>query len=138
MALNEDCAIHVLELEKFARTEITSELERWLRFFKEGRELDDSALPDYMNTPEMRQAMKTLRLFSERERNYFMYQSRMDAIRVQKTLDQERERLERDNLRLESDNLRLEEEKEAALAREKVLMEKLRTLGINMDAAEVA
>ncbi len=166
MVLHEDCAIHVLELKKFGTPEITSELEPWLTFFKEGRQLDYSALPDYMDTAEMRQAMETLKLFSEKERNYHIYQSRMDAIRVQKTLDRERQILESDKQRLsqalsqaniqaqqlrqadiQAENekeaaLKREEaalwQKEAALKREKALMQKLKELGITVDTAEVA
>ncbi len=163
---NLDCAIHVLELKKFGTPAITSELERWLTFFKEGRQLDDSALPDYMDTAEMRRAMETLRLFSEKERNYHIYQSRMDAIRVQKTIDRERQLLENDKQRLsqalaqadiQAQQLRqasIQAEKErktalkqkeaalkreeSALKREKALMQKLKELGVTLDTAEVA
>ncbi len=165
MILHEDCAIHVLELKKFGTPEITSELERWLTFFKEGRQLDDNALPDYMDTAEMRQAMETLRLFSEKERNYHIYQSRMDAIRVQKTIDRERQLLENDKQRLSQElaqadiqaqqlrqaSIQAEKERktalkqkeaalkreESALKREEALMQKLKELGVTLDTAEV-
>ena len=43
------------------------EQQRWLKFFREGEQLNDAApLPEWMNTDEMRQAMNTLRQFSEK------------------------------------------------------------------------
>ncbi len=133
---------------------------------EEGHQFDDSALPDYMNTPEMRQAMETLRSFSENERSYHIYRNRLDAIRVQKTLDRERELLESDNQRLSQAltqanteiqqlreaGIKAEKEKEqakkakeaalkqekAAIKREKALVEKLKALGVTVDTAEIA
>jgi predicted transposase/invertase (TIGR01784 family) len=65
--------IHLLELKKFTAEQIETEEQRWLKFFKDGERLDDAALPDWMNTNEMRQAMNTLKLFSEKERDYHAY-----------------------------------------------------------------
>ena len=42
---------------------IANETERWLRFFKDGEHLDDEALPAWMQTEEMQQAMGTVRQF---------------------------------------------------------------------------
>ena len=39
-----------------------------------------------MNTQEMRQAMGTLRKFSEKDKNYFAYQARQNYIRQQMTV----------------------------------------------------
>ncbi len=89
--------IHLLELKKFTAERIETEEQRWLRFFKEGEQLDDAALPDWMNTEEMRQAMNTLKLFSEKERDYFAYQARQDFLREQRTLQAEREEMLREN-----------------------------------------
>ncbi len=69
--------------------------------------------------------METSRFFSEKEHNYHIYQSRMDAIRVQKTLDRERERLESDIQHLSQALAKANMEKETALKREKALLEKL-------------
>jgi len=44
---------------------------------------DDHELPDWMNTNEMRQAMGTLRQFSEKDKNYFAYQARQNYLRQQ-------------------------------------------------------
>jgi hypothetical protein len=65
---------------------IDNEQARWLRFFKEGKQLNDLNLPDWMNTQEMKQAMNTLCQFSEKERNYFAYQARQDFLRQQGTI----------------------------------------------------
>ena len=39
-----------------------------------------------MNTNEMRQAMGTLRQFSEKDKNYFAYQARQNYLRQQMTV----------------------------------------------------
>jgi hypothetical protein len=44
---------------------------------------DEQELPDWMNTQEMRQAMGTLRQFSEKDKNYFAYQARQNYLRQQ-------------------------------------------------------
>jgi predicted transposase/invertase (TIGR01784 family) len=83
--------ICLLELGKFAARHsgaegVATELERWLKFFNEGERLDESTLPDWMQTEEMRQAMSTLKAFSEKERAYHAYQSRQDYLRQQRSL----------------------------------------------------
>ncbi|CAK0771593.1 conserved hypothetical protein [Gammaproteobacteria bacterium] len=83
--------IWLLELEKFATQLIENEQQRWLQFFKTGDQLDDARLPDWMTTPEMRQAMTTLRQFSEKERNYHKYQARQNYLRQQRTMQLEKE-----------------------------------------------
>ncbi len=116
--------IHVLEMLKWNRKEVETELDRWVRFFKEGKELDDEALPEYMNTPEMRQAMETLRRFSEKERAYHVYRKRLDYLRQQRSmasnLEEERKAKEAAQRRAREQERRAEEErqeKEAALRR---------------------
>ena len=66
------------------------EQQRWLQFFKEGERLNDEAgLPDWMTTEEMRQAMSTLRQFSDKERDYDAYQARQNFLREQLTIQHE-------------------------------------------------
>jgi predicted transposase/invertase (TIGR01784 family) len=89
--LTEQGGIWLLELAKFSANAIKSEDQRWLKFFKDGEELDDTALPDWMSTNEMRQAMTTLSVFSEKERAYFQYQARQEYLRVQAAIEQGRE-----------------------------------------------
>lgn len=78
--------IWLLELKKFHAQHIHNEQERWLQFFKDGKSLNDDTLPEWMSTEEMRQAMNTLRQFSEKEQNYFAYQARQDYIRQQNSI----------------------------------------------------
>ena len=103
---NHHGGIWLLELNKFAANHIESEQQRWLRFFKEGEQLNDSALPDWMDTQEMKQAMNTLSLFSEKEREYDRYQARQEYLRVQQAI-QEDQRVLQENQRI----LQLELEK---------------------------
>jgi uncharacterized protein YnzC (UPF0291/DUF896 family) len=42
-----------------------------------------------MNTLQMRQAMNTLTVFSEKERQYFQYQARQEYLRQQRTIQKE-------------------------------------------------
>jgi predicted transposase/invertase (TIGR01784 family) len=109
--------IWLLELEKFSAAQIENEQERWLRFFKEGNSLnDDNELPEWMNTHEMRQAMGTLRQFSEKEKDYFAYQARQNYIRQQASIYSELDatRLERDAMAAERDALALREQQTMA------------------------
>lgn len=89
-ALINHCGIWLLELQKFNAQHIDNEQQRWLRFFKDGNELnDEQGLPDWMTTEEMRQAMSTLRQFSEKEQDYLAYQARQDFVREQLTVQRE-------------------------------------------------
>ena len=84
--------IWVLELSKMTLDQVVNEQQRWLKFFREGEQLNDaSPLPEWMNTDEMRQAMNTLRQFSEKERNYHIYQARQNYLRQQMTIQKEME-----------------------------------------------
>ena len=97
---------------------INSEQERWLQFFKDGKTLNDEALPDWMETQEMRQAMNTLRQFSEKEKNYFAYQARQDFIRQQNSI----------RIDYESAIQQERSEKEAAIQREQKALAEIERL----------
>ena len=74
--------IWVLELSKLAITEVHSEQDRWLKFFIEGERLSQTErLPEWMHTEEMRQAMQTIKRFSDKQRAYFAYQARQNYLR---------------------------------------------------------
>ncbi len=107
--------IWLLELNKFNTSHIDSEEERWLMFFKEGEQLNDSALPDWMTTQEMKQAMNTLTTFSEKEVQYHQYQSRQEYLREQRTIQLELEQTSRALLEERK-------EKQAALQRERAAL----------------
>jgi heat shock protein HspQ len=69
-----------------------------------------------MNTNEMRQAMKTLKLFSDKERDYHAYQARQNYLREQRTIQVEIEQMQQELKRERT-------EKQAALQREQSLQE---------------
>ena len=72
--------------------QVVNEQQRWLKFFREGEQLNDATLlPEWMNTDEMRQAMNTLRQFSEKERNDHLYPARQNDFRQQITIQKEME-----------------------------------------------
>jgi hypothetical protein len=56
-----------------------------------------------MNTDEMRQAMKTLKLFSDKERDYHAYQARQNYLREQRTIQIEREEDHREMERIKQE-----------------------------------
>jgi hypothetical protein len=78
-------------LSKFDVEPVQSDAERWLKFLKDGETLDPTRLPAWMQPPIMRSAMSTLNAFSEKERDYHRYQSRQEALRVQRAVAQELE-----------------------------------------------
>ncbi|MCX7110117.1 MAG: Rpn family recombination-promoting nuclease/putative transposase [Proteobacteria bacterium] len=130
--------IHLLELKKFTAERIETEEQRWLQFFKEGEQLDETALPDWMNTTEMRQAMNTLKQFSEKERDYHAYQARQNYLREQRTIQiereedlremerikQEKEQIQHDMEQAQQDLQRERIEKQSALQREEAALQR--------------
>jgi len=89
--LNQHGGIWLLELSKFNIQSIQQNEHRWLKFLKEGDKLDDELLPNWMLTDEMRQAMDTLRVFSEKEHQYERYRARQEYLRVQNSIQFELE-----------------------------------------------
>jgi hypothetical protein len=76
-----------------------------------------------MNTQEMRQAMGTLRQFSEKDKNYFAYQARQNYLRQQMTvygeldatkLREQQVIAERDAIAAERDSVTLREQQALA------------------------
>jgi len=111
--------IWILELSKLDVDPVETEQERWLKFFfKEAERLDDGALPVWMQTREMRQAMSTLKMFSEKEHAYHAYQARQNFLRVQQSIQ-----MELDDLRAEAECERAEAEQER-VAKEQALAAK--------------
>lgn len=85
-SLFEHGGIWLLELSKFAAEVVESERDRWLKFFVEGARLDAEHPPAWMDTEEMRQAMNTLKTFSEKTRAYHQYQARQNYWRQQQSI----------------------------------------------------
>ena len=117
--------IWLLELDKFSTQTVENEQQRWLQFFKAGEQLDDATLPDWMTTPEMRQAMTTLRQFSEKERNYHEYQARQNYLRQQRTIQWEMEEERKEKLQaLLREQAALQREQDALMQKEAAMQEK--------------
>jgi predicted transposase/invertase (TIGR01784 family) len=115
--LNNHCGIWLLELQKFNSPQVENEQQRWVRFFKEGEQLtDETALPDWMTTNEMRQAMSTLKQFSDKERDYHAYQARQNYLREQICIQRERDEALIDKEAALADKEAALADKEAALA----------------------
>ena len=105
--------IWLLELSKFAADGVQTEQQRWLRFFNEAERLDEEALPEWMQTQEMKQAMSTLKVFSEKERAYHSYQARQNYLREQRSVQRHL-----DDLNAQIVTLRAVQEKERAAKEE--------------------
>ena len=115
--------IWLLELNKFHADAVQTEQDRWLKFFTEGERLDPGALPTWMHTDEMRQAMSTLKAFSDKDRAYHAYQARQNYLReqrgIQRHLDElktetEQQRAALEQARAEKEQARAEKEQAQA------------------------
>ena len=118
----------MLELSKYAAEGVETEQQRWLRFFNEAERLDEAALPEWMQTQEMRQAMSTLKVFSEKERAYHSYQARQNYLREQRSVQRQ---LEAQDAEIEA--MRIAKEKERA-AKEQALLDKDKEQAAKEDA----
>ncbi|MBL0709888.1 MAG: Rpn family recombination-promoting nuclease/putative transposase [Colwellia sp.] len=86
--LSDHCAIHVIELAKWHKSGALTHEDSWLYFFKNAKSWNK--LPSELNNPIMRSAMNTLKEFSEKEREYHLYEARQEAIRVQMVIESTR------------------------------------------------
>jgi len=138
--------IYLLELNKFHAQRIETEEQRWLKFFTEAEDLNDEALPDWMTTPEMKQAMSTLSTFSEKDREYFKYQARQEYLREQRTIQLELEEAakareeylqQKQAIERELDDVRHQEEKskqEAVQAKQEAVQAKQEAVQAKQEA----
>ena len=83
LRLTDHLSIHLLQLNKWTKETVENDKERWIYFFKKGAVLDDEHLPDFMKTKEMEQAMRVLKAFTEKEKDYHLYQNRINALRIE-------------------------------------------------------
>ena len=131
-SLLEHGGIWLLELSKCQIEIVETERDRWLKFFIEGDRLDADHLPAWMQTEEMRQAISTLKTFSEKERAYHQYQARQNYLRQQKSIENHLNalRMEIEQARVEIEQARAAEEQaraaeeQARAAEEQARMEK--------------
>jgi predicted transposase/invertase (TIGR01784 family) len=116
LSLSDHFVIHVLQLAKWkARKKGISEKDRWIYLFKEGQHLDIDNPPDIIKqSEEMRQVMNILAEFSENQRDFLLYQSRLEGEMVLRTFEKalEKERKEKEEERREKEKERREKEEE--------------------------
>ena len=141
--------IWAIELNKFTTIGINNETERWLTFFQKAETLYDQDLPNWMQTTEMRQAMSTLKRFSDKEREYHKYQSRQNYLReqscIKRALEDSAKRINEQTKRADGEATRADEQakradneakkasdalqrEESALQREEAALAKLKEL----------
>jgi predicted transposase/invertase (TIGR01784 family) len=141
LVLTDHFAIHVLQLPKWkSKDTIQTEKERWVYLFKEGKNVDYDNPPEILKTQEMRQVMKVLHQFSENEKDYLLYQSRMDAVLKENTyisdLEEARQQVERamtEKARAVTEKERAVTEKEQLQAKFNDLLSLLKKKGIELD-----
>ena len=84
--------MHLLELPNFQRDlkGLSSPLDFWLYFLKNGVTLDADQLPAPLDTHELRQAMEVLKMFSQDEMARELYEGRLKAKRDAKMWEMDR------------------------------------------------
>ncbi|MCP4405770.1 MAG: hypothetical protein GY801_51795, partial [bacterium] len=96
LLLSEDMRIDLLQLPKWpGPQEVHDELDRWFCLFREGGEADIENLPDLLQSHEMKEAVQVLHQISESQREYFIYQQRLEALSLEATKQKEREETQR-------------------------------------------
>jgi len=122
--LSDHCSIHLIELPKWQqKSDTLNNEDEWLYFFQNAKNWDQ--LPNQLNTPEMRQAMEVLSMFSEKENEYHRYQSRRIALieeATKKQLFEEAEqklikvaKIEQENKQVKENLKQVKEENKQAL-----------------------
>lgn len=95
IVLSDHVQMHLLQLSEWQmRDEAIEELDRWMYLFTAGEDVDVEHPPAILQTEEMRQVMQVLQHFSENERAYLLYQSRLEAELVENTWKGEISRLQ--------------------------------------------
>ncbi len=143
-------AVHILQLPKWKMSGgACTEKDRWLYLFREGGNPDADSPPEILDTEEMRYAMGIIKDFSENQKNYLRYQSRLEAESVRNTIlaEMEKARKEKETALKQAEQFLKEKElalkqaeqseKEKELARKKAdrLLLLLKNAGIDPDQA---
>jgi len=119
--LTDHLAIHVIQLQKWKQKKsIKKEKDRWIYLFREGKNTDPEKPPKILNTIEMRQVMQVLNRFSKNEKNYLLYQSRLDAIMKENTIISARDEAVKEKEKA------LKREGKAVKEKEKAVKEKIK------------
>ena len=128
LVLSDDFRIHILQLPEWQmRGQAYSEIDRWMYLFTQGEEVDVDEPPTILQTEEMKEAIRMLQHFSENEREYLLYQKRLDSMRVEATWLGE---IERTKIRAE----KAEKNAEEAKKREERLLNMLKQAGIELNS----
>ncbi|QEP42662.1 Rpn family recombination-promoting nuclease/putative transposase [Ectothiorhodospiraceae bacterium BW-2] len=120
-AISDRCGgITICELHRFEFKDniVSSEAQRWIRFFMEAHRLDSNNLPQWMRTKEMRQAQHTLRTFSANKQARYLYLSRLDAQREHLTILHEHDMMEQELQQAKSAQELAQAERDQAIERE--------------------
>jgi predicted transposase/invertase (TIGR01784 family) len=122
LQLSDHFAIHVLQLAKWKmRKRGISEKDRWIYLFKEGKNIDINDPPDILKqSEEMRQVMSILSEFSENQKNFLLYQSRLEGEMVMRTIQKELEKKRNELERVLKENEMALKEKEMALKEKEI------------------
>ncbi len=116
LLLSNHFAIHVLQLPKWKmKKKGYTEKDRWLYFFKEGVNVNIEKPPEILTSEEMRHAMGVIEDFSENQKNYLLYQSRLDALSVAATLKGEIKRKTEEAEKAQKEKEKAVKEKEKAV-----------------------
>jgi predicted transposase/invertase (TIGR01784 family) len=92
--LSEHQVIHLLEVDKWHKIRVETDEDRWLKFFKESKEIESNHIPQEFQTEVMQKAIGTLRQFSEKERARHLYKRQLDFARIVLTEEKSKKRLE--------------------------------------------
>jgi predicted transposase/invertase (TIGR01784 family) len=113
--LSDHLNIHVIQFPYF-RTDypITNDKQRWLYFLKEGQNLDIDNLPESLQTEEIIKAMRTLQHFSEDQRAYLNYLTRVDNERyklsIKETLMENENLIKQQQFQIQQQNSQLQQQ----------------------------
>ncbi|MBF0349508.1 MAG: Rpn family recombination-promoting nuclease/putative transposase [SAR324 cluster bacterium] len=112
VSLTDQCSIHVLELPKWKKPEnhqLNPE-DSWLYFFEEAKHWQE--LPEELKPIEsLREAMNVLKRFSEKDADYWLYEARLEGMRLQRFREKEMLRIEQEKSKIEQEKFQVEQEK---------------------------
>jgi predicted transposase/invertase (TIGR01784 family) len=86
--------IHLLEVDKWHKMQVETDEDRWLKFFKESKEIESNHIPEEFQTEVMQKAIGTLRQFSEKARARHLYKRQLDFARIVLTEEKIKKQLE--------------------------------------------
>ncbi|MDJ0838819.1 MAG: Rpn family recombination-promoting nuclease/putative transposase [Acidobacteriota bacterium] len=124
--LSDDVNLHLMQLPKAPiGPNIIDEGDKWLHFFQHGRKFNLKNLPACVDIPEIREALKIMQGFTEYQRDYLLYESRLDAMRMENFWEKafEREKAKVEKVTAEAEKVTAEAEEKVLAAEAKVRQE---------------